>query len=136
MANEVALAAALLTAVVSFGLMWRLTRSARAQPAAAAAAPSASMAGAGHDELLLRFVTDAAGTRQGETVAADGDHIILKTPQGFASVPAGRLRPDGAGLRLEGDVDWEAARRAGEAWRSRSHKEITYTSDELSQDAS
>lgn len=92
--------------------------------------------GAGHDELLLRFVVDAAGQRQGETVAVDGDRIILKTPTGFASVPASRLKPEGASLRLEGEMDWAEAQREGEAWRTRSHKEITYSAEEIPKDAS
>jgi len=134
MVNEVALGAAIVTAVIAFALMWRLSRSARATPAGAAA-PSMET-GAPRDDLLLRFVHDASGARRGETVAVEGAHVILKTPEGFAAVPAERLKAEGPTLRLEGEVDWEAARREGEAWRSRSHKEITYTSDEIPQDAS
>lgn len=119
--------AALATAAVCIVLMWRLSRSVARPVAASAGAPAA----AARDDLLLKFVVDASGGRRGETVAVDGERLVLKTPEGFASLPADRFKADGANLKVEGDVDWVAARAAGEEWRSRSYKEITYSADEV-----
>jgi hypothetical protein len=125
--------AALAVAVIALILMWRLSRGG-ARPVAAGAGPAAPSAAS--DELLLKFVVDSGGQRRGETVAVDGDRLILKTPDGFASLASAQLKPEGATLRIEGDVDWDDARKAGEAWRTRSYKEITYSPDEVPQEPS
>lgn len=129
-ANTYVLWAALLVAAVAASLMWNLSRKAKPQAAEApGAAPSGP--GQGPERLLLRFVHDETGQRKGETVAVDGDNIIVKTPDGFASVPAAQLVDEGGNLKVAGAVDWDAARRVGEEWRSRSYKEITYSPEEV-----
>lgn len=123
---------ALLVALAALAGMWKLSRSVRPQPVADA--------GAGTDDshaedLLLRFVVDASGQRRGETVALEGDQVVVKTPEGFLLVGRHQLHSEGATLLLAEDLDWGAARQAGEAWRQRSHKEIAYRPEELPQDS-
>lgn len=116
-------------------LMWRLARQAPGKPTPAAAAPAAAGEPA-HESLLLRFVQDESGQRVGETVAIDGDRVVVKTPAGFVEVPAAKLQAKGDAVRLESGVDWDEARRLGDAWRERSHKVISYSETELPKDES
>lgn len=133
MQSDVVMYAALAVAAIAGVLMWLASRPGNAAPAAAGKA-SSDLPVAGGEEFLLKFVVDSTGTRKGETVAVDGDRIIVKAPDGFASVPSARLRAEGGSLVLDGAVDWDAARRDGEAWRERSYKEITYKPEELPKD--
>lgn len=121
----------LLVAAVAAYLMLSLGR--RAKATAAAEAPTGAGA-AGDEALLLRFVVDEAGERRGETVALDGDAFILKTADGFCRLGKDQIQDQGGTLRLVGPVDWESSKRDGDAWRVRSHKEITYTPEELPRD--
>jgi hypothetical protein len=131
--NDVMVWAALFVAAVAAILMWNLSRKPGAAPAeATGAGPTVDAA----EGKLLRFVHDAAGERKGETVAVDGERMSLKTPEGFASVPAAQLEEADTGLRLTSEVDWESARREGEAWRERSYKEIKYSPEEPPKDES
>ncbi len=131
--NETMMWVALGLAGLATLLMWQLGRGAKAKPTMADA-PGGGAAGAGFDHLLLRFVHDASGERKGETVAVEGDQVIVKNQEAFFQVPANQLEESGAGLKIAGDLDWDAARRAGEAWRERSHKVIEYRPDEVPKD--
>ena len=86
------------------------------------------------EKMLLRFVEDEKGARVGETVAVEGDQMIVKAPGGFLAVPTSQLSESGAGLKLTGTFDEAAAKSAGEAWRVKSHKVITYDAKELPSD--
>lgn len=83
------------------------------------------------DRLLLRFVEDPQGRRVGETVAVEGDDLVLKDAAGFLVVPVGSVEENGPGLKMKEPLDESAARRKGDAWRERSHKVITYQESEL-----
>lgn len=83
------------------------------------------------ETLLLRFVEDEKGTRIGETVAVEGETMIVKAAGGFRAIPISQLAEAGAGLKLTGTYDEDASRQAGEAWREKSHKVITYDPKEL-----
>lgn len=124
---------ALLAALVLAFLMWSLVRKTpRAVPAGTAAAPAQET----DDSLLLKFITDENGEKLGETVAVEGDRVLLKVSDGFVSVPAAKVKHEAGALRLDFGVDWDEAKRLGEEWRSRSHKVITYSEAELPKDES
>ena len=84
-----------------------------------------------HEGMLLRFLDDESGARVGETVAVEGDDFIIKDPKGFLAIPTASVREEGKGLRLTQRFDEVSAREKGEAWRTRSHKVITYSESEL-----
>lgn len=84
----------------------------RAQPAAAPGAPPAD--GPVHP-LLVKFARHE-GSIVGETVALDGDRLVLKQAGTFKAVPAAQARVDGDDVVLEGEIDWAAAERAGQEW--------------------
>lgn len=81
-------------------------------------APKAETAVAVDEALLCKFVTHE-GSVVGETVAREGQDVILKQSGVFKAVPAAHLEPDGGELRLRGPVDWVAAEAAGAAWYDR-----------------
>lgn len=85
-------------------------------------------------DVLSRFVFDAAGEKVGETVAMDGDKVIIKHGATFSAVPRRSLSEGDEGFNLAADVDLDAARAAGADWKARQHKEITYSADELPED--
>jgi hypothetical protein len=87
-----------------------------------------------HEKLLLRFVEDQQGLRIGESVAAEGDDLIVKDGKGFLAIPASGVAESGEGLRLTAPIDESAARQRGEAWRAKSHKVISYSESELPKD--
>lgn len=124
---------ALAIAAVAVVLMFRLSRKGPARPTVT----HISEGGEVPEEqqgMLLQFVHDESGTRRGETVAVDGDQFVLKTPDGFALVSTAKVTKVDGTLRVAPDVDWPAARAAGESWRERSHKVIDYADDEVPKD--
>ena len=87
-------------------------------------------------DLLSRFVDRPDGTRIGETVGMDGRLVIVKEPAkaAYLAIPRSLLERTGEAYRLTGEVDWDAAKEGGAAWRERQHKLVTYTADELPKD--
>ncbi len=85
--------------------------------AASTMAPSGSDEDEGdlEDPMLLKFVRHE-GSVVGETVARDGDKLILKKAGVFKAVPLAAAAVAGDEVVLEGDIDWDAAKAAGMAW--------------------
>lgn len=83
------------------------------------------------EDLLLKFVEDSEGKRYGETVAVEEGHLIIKDGQTFYRAPVEHFEKSGEGVLVKGDVDWDEAKRAGEAWRERSTKVIEYDEEEI-----
>jgi hypothetical protein len=121
----------LLGAVLIIGYLVRMSLQAR--KGAPKEVEEEAMESAGGD-LLLKFVVDADGTRRGETVAVDGQRLIVKDGPVFFSAPLDAFEARGEDVAVTGPVDWEAAKVEGEAWRERNHKVITYTEAELPKD--
>ncbi len=67
------------------------------------------------DAWLLKFVRHE-GNIVGETVAREGDHLILKQAGVFKSVPTALASVAGDEVILKGDVDWAAAVALGTQW--------------------
>jgi hypothetical protein len=83
------------------------------------------------EDLLLQFVQDREGKRYGETVAVEGDQLIVKDGQTFYMAPLASFNKEGDGVLVTGPVDWEQASKDGEAWRERSTKVIEYDESEI-----
>lgn len=73
--------------------------------------------GAVAEPYLSRFVVDGSGERQGETISISGDRVIVKREGAFHSVALAAVTIESGELVAHG-VDWEAAKREGEAWRA------------------
>lgn len=83
------------------------------------------------EDLLLKFVEDADGKRYGETVAVEKGNLIIKDGQTFYEAPVAHFEKSPQGVLVKDDVDWDAAKEAGEAWRERSTKVIDYDDEEI-----
>ena len=124
-----AVAAFLAVFVIVVVLLIRMSTKARSEAAQAVATQENP-----GDRLVLKFVEDPSGQRVGETVAVEGDELIIKDAQGFLAVPVASVTEAGEGLKLNAPIDEPAARQRGEAWRERHHKVITYSESELPKD--
>jgi hypothetical protein len=93
----------------------------RARVKARAAARPPNDEPEGGDDLLLKFARHE-GSVVGETVARDGDRLILKQSGTFKAVLAAQARVEAGEVVLTGAIDWPAAEAAGKAWHeSRRH---------------
>jgi hypothetical protein len=97
-------------------------------------ARQASAAGATHEgpvhPLLVKFVRHE-GSIVGETVAIDGDRLILKQAGRFKAVPVAQAKVEGDDVLLSGSIDWAAAEQAGSAWHESTRKSDAGVSGEL-----
>lgn len=73
--------------------------------------------------LLSRFAVHR-GDVVGETVAVQGDRLILKQAGVFKSVPVAAASLDGEEVRIQGDIDWKAAEKDGTAWLEKSRSGV------------
>jgi hypothetical protein len=71
--------------------------------------------------LLVKFARHE-GSVVGETVALDGDHLILKQAGVFKSVPAAQADVRDGEVVLTGPIDWPAAEELGMAWHEARRK--------------
>lgn len=67
--------------------------------------------------LLVKFARHE-GSVVGETVALDGDHLILKQAGMFKSVPRAQAEVKGEDVVLTGHIDWPAAATKGAEWHA------------------
>ena len=65
--------------------------------------------------LLVKFARHE-GSVVGETVAIDGDRLVLKQAGTFKSVPLAQAQEKDGEVVLSGSIDWAAAEQAGTAW--------------------
>lgn len=72
------------------------------------------------DPLLVKFARHE-GTVVGETVALDGDRLILKQAGMFKSVPRSQAEVRGDEVVITGHVDWPQAATEGAEWHA-SHR--------------
>lgn len=98
-------------AVLVVGVVYYNQRMAGRERAVGAAAEE----GPAKSDLLVRFARHE-GSVVGETVAVDGDRLILKQAGVFKAVPLAAAKVVGDDVVLTGDVDWAAAIEAGSAW--------------------
>ena len=85
----------------------------------------AAVAGSGEGDvvhpLLVKFARHE-GSVVGETVALDGDRLVLKQAGVFKSVPASQAEVRDGEVVLTGAIDWPAAEQAGMAWHEARRK--------------
>lgn len=77
--------------------------------------------GPSRTDLLVKFARHE-GSVVGESVAISGDHIILKQANVFKSVSLDHAQLVGDEIVLTGEIDWDAAVVAGDAWRTANTK--------------
>lgn len=102
---------------------------ARIQAREATKAAGSSHEGPVHP-LLVKFVRHD-GSIVGETVAMDGDRLILKQAGRFKAVPVSQAKVEGDDVLLSGPIDWVAAEQAGSAWHESTRKSDAGVSGEL-----
>lgn len=92
----------------------------------------------GHDgpvhPLLVKFARHE-GSIVGETVAIDGDRLIVKQAGSFKAVPIAQATVEGDDVVLAGPIDWAAAEQAGAAWHQSTRKADAGVSGELTKSA-
>jgi hypothetical protein len=71
--------------------------------------------------LLVKFARHD-GSIVGETVAIDGDRLILKQAGQFKAVPIAQAEVKGDDVVLTGLIDWAAAAKAGSEWHASTRK--------------
>src|SRR5688572_2834858 len=98
------------------------------------AARQAAKAGPTHEgpvhPLLVKFARHE-GSIVGETVAIDGDRLIVKQAGSFKAVPIAQAEVQGDDVVLKGTIDWAAAEQAGAAWHASTRKADVGVSGEL-----
>jgi hypothetical protein len=97
-------------------------------------ARSAKAGGPGHEgpvhPLLVKFARHE-GSIVGETVAIDGDRLILKQAGSFKAVPLSQAEVQGDDVVISGVVDWGTAAQQGTAWHESTRKADAGVSGEL-----
>jgi len=69
--------------------------------------------------LLCRFVIDGLGEKVGESVAIDGDIIVIKAGKKYLGVPLKHIEEKEKTLLVKGLVDQSKAEEMGENWRQK-----------------
>ncbi|MFA5943006.1 MAG: DUF5749 family beta-barrel protein [Candidatus Thermoplasmatota archaeon] len=80
--------------------------------------------------LLVKFARHE-GSVVGETVAIDGERLILKQAGSFKAVPISQAEVKGDDVVLTGLIDWAIAAQAGTAWHESTRKADAGVSGEL-----
>lgn len=80
--------------------------------------------------LLVKFARHE-GSIVGETVAIDGDRLIVKQAGSFKAVPVTQAKVEGDDVVISGSVDWAAAEKAGAEWHQSTRKADAGVSGEL-----
>jgi len=74
------------------------------------------------DEYLCRFVMDSKGNVIGESVAMDGDVVIIKVGKNFIGIPVKHLEYDKKFLKIKGLFSFDKAEELGRKWAERYEK--------------
>jgi len=120
-------------AVLFAVLLFNNVMAMRARSRARKAGDRAQAGGSGGDAvhpLLVKFARHE-GAVVGETVALDGDRLVLKQAGVFKSVPAAQAKVEGGEVVLSGPIDWPAAEQAGMAWHESRRRADAGVSGEL-----
>lgn len=77
-------------------------------------------------ELISRFVLNTEGDRVGETMTITDGEVILKREDGFYSVAPDAIIEKNGTLLADANIDWDAAREAGQAWEDENLDRMEY----------
>lgn len=73
-------------------------------------------------DILCQFVFNAKGEQIGETIAFDGDLVIIKQKEKYLAVPAKHIETKDGKLVVAGVTDWTIAEKLAEKWKENSTK--------------
>lgn len=122
------LAASLLAALLAYNLTMLRGQSCASVPCSKAAAQGAEM----HEtSMLCRFVVDCGGKRIGETIAVDGDVLILKNGKEYLGLPISAVEAKDEGDLTVNEFDAAGAGAMGEVWRVKNFRLMRYGEDGL-----
>lgn len=76
------------------------------------------------DSFLCRFVLDGFGNKIGESIALDGDVLIIKSGRKYLGVPLKHIEEKGDFILVKGLIERDKAELLGEKWRQESFREI------------
>lgn len=102
-------------------ILYNNVRAARSRPKGPQAEAGAQMPSV--HPLLCKFARHE-GSVVGESLALDGDRLILKQAGVFKSVPLGQVREEGGELVVTGSVDWAKAAEEGSAWHAKNRAAV------------
>jgi hypothetical protein len=120
-----ALVLAILFAVLLFNNIMAMRARSKSRSSAAASDDDSPV-----HPLLVKFARHD-GSIVGETVAIDGDRLVLKQAGLFKSVPIAQAKVEGDDVVLSGPIDWAAAEQAGMVWHEARRKADAGVSGEL-----
>lgn len=67
--------------------------------------------------LLCKFVLNETGKKVGESIALDGDIVIIKSGNKYLGVPLKHIEDEGKTMLVKGLIDYSKAEELGEHWR-------------------
>ncbi len=73
-------------------------------------------------DILCQFVFNGKGEKVGETIAFDGDLVIIKAKEKYYAVPLKHVETKDGRLTVMGVTDWTIAEQLAEKWKDRSSK--------------
>lgn len=83
-----------------------------------------------NNDLICKFVFDGSDRKIGESVAVQGDILIIKSGKKYLGVPLKHIEIKEKTLLVKGLVEKDKAEKMGEKWQQESFKEIDYREQE------
>jgi len=74
------------------------------------------------DDFLCRFVKDGKGKKIGESIAIDGDILIVKSGKNYMGIPLSHIMKNGKYLRIKGLTNFNKAEELGKKWLKKHSK--------------
>ncbi|KAA0004658.1 MAG: hypothetical protein FE038_02020 [Thermoplasmata archaeon] len=74
------------------------------------------------DDFLCRFVKDGKGKKIGESIAIDGDILIVKSGKKYMGIPLSHIMKNGKYLRIKGLTNFNKAEELGKKWLKKHSK--------------
>jgi len=74
------------------------------------------------DDFLCRFVKDGKDKKIGESIAIDGDILIVKSGKKYMGIPLSHIMKNGKYLRIKGLTNFNKAEELGKEWLKKHSK--------------
>jgi len=74
------------------------------------------------DDFLCKFVKDGKGKKIGESIAIDGDILIVKSGKKYMGIPLSHIMKNGKYLRIKGLTNFNKAEELGKEWLKKHSK--------------
>ena len=75
------------------------------------------------ESYICKFVVDSKGNRVGDSIAMDGDVVIIKVGRKFIGIPVKHLEIEDIFLRIKGPFSFDKAEELGKKWADRYERE-------------